>query len=74
MEEKREISDSVWWQIVEVVLSNITILKDAKMGNASSIEPTKTIFLDIDGKKEKVRGYSYFYSFDAKPLHVYPLN
>ncbi|XP_048776598.2 high affinity cGMP-specific 3',5'-cyclic phosphodiesterase 9A-like isoform X1 [Ostrea edulis] len=24
------------------------------MGNASSIEPTKTIFLDIDGKKEKV--------------------
>lgn len=74
MEEKREISDSVWWQIVEVVLSYITILKDAKMGNASSIEPTKTIFLDIDGKKEKVRGYSYFYSFDAKPLHVYPLN
>lgn len=74
MEEKREISYSVWWQIVEVVLSNITILKDAKMGNASSIEPTKTIFLDIDGKKEKVRGYSYFYSFDAKPLHVYPLN
>lgn len=62
MEEKREISDSVWWQIVEVVLSYITILKDAKMGNASSIEPTKTIFLDIDGKKEKVRGYSYFYS------------
>lgn len=44
------------------------------MGNASSIEPTKTIFLDIDGKKEKVRGYSYFYSFDAKPLHVHPLN
>lgn len=74
MEEKREISDSVWWQIVEVVLSYITILKDAKMGNASSIEPTKTIFLDIDGKKEKVRGYSYFYSFYAKPLHVYPLN
>lgn len=74
MEEKREISDSVWWQIVEVVLSYITILKDAKMGNASSIEPTKTIFLDIDGKKEKVRGYSYFYSFDAKPLHVYPLS
>lgn len=74
MEEKREISDSVWWKIVEVVLSYITILKDAKMGNASSIEPTKTIFLDIDGKKEKVRGYSYFYSFDAKPLHVYPLN
>lgn len=74
MEEKREISDSVWWQIVEVVLSYITILKDAKMGNASSIEPTKTIFLDIDGKKEKVRGYSYFYSFDAKPLHVYSLN
>lgn len=74
MEVKREISDSVWWQIVEVVLSYITILKDAKMGNASSIEPTKTIFLDIDGKKEKVRGYSYFYSFDAKPLHVYPLN
>lgn len=30
------------------------------MGNASSIEPTKTIFLDIDGKKEKVRGYCYF--------------
>lgn len=57
-----------------MVLSYITILKDAKMGNASSIEPTKTIFLDIDGKKEKVRGYSYFYSFDAKPLHVYPLN
>lgn len=74
MEEKREISYSVWWQIVEVVLSYITILKDAKMGNASSIEPTKTIFLDIDGKKEKVRGYSYFYSFDAKPLHVHPLN
>ncbi|XP_052721265.1 high affinity cGMP-specific 3',5'-cyclic phosphodiesterase 9A-like isoform X9 [Crassostrea angulata] len=24
------------------------------MGNASSIEPTKTIFLDIDGKKEKI--------------------
>lgn len=44
------------------------------MGNASSIEPTKTIFLDIDGKKEKVRGYSYFYSFYAKPLQVYPLN
>lgn len=57
-----------------MVLSYITILKDAKMGNASSIEPTKTIFLDIDGKKEKVRGYSYFYSFDAKPLHVHPLN
>lgn len=74
MEVKREISDSVWWKIVEVVLSYITILKDAKMGNASSIEPTKTIFLDIDGKKEKVRGYSYFYSFDAKPLHVHPLN
>lgn len=37
-----------------MVLSYITILKDAKMGNASSIEPTKTIFLDIDGKKEKI--------------------
>lgn len=37
------------------------------MGNASSIEPTKTIFLDIDGKKEKVRGYCYFYSL---PLHL----
>lgn len=74
MEEKREIFDSVWWKIVEVVLFYIIILKDVKMGNVLLIELIKMIFLDIDGKKEKVRGYFYFYFFDVKLLYVYLFN
>lgn len=74
MEEKREIFDSVWWKIVEVVLFYIIILKDVKMGNVLLIELIKMIFLDIDGKKEKVRGYFYFYFFYVKLLYVYLFN
>lgn len=74
MEVKREIFDSVWWKIVEVVLFYIIILKDVKMGNVLLIELIKMIFLDIDGKKEKVRGYFYFYFFDVKLLYVYLFN
>lgn len=44
-----------------MVLFYIIILKDVKMGNVLLIELIKMIFLDIDGKKEKVRGYFYFY-------------
>lgn len=74
MEVKREIFDSVWWKIVEVVLFYIIILKDVKMGNVLLIELIKMIFLDIDGKKEKVRGYFYFYFFYVKLLYVYLFN
>lgn len=57
-----------------MVLFYIIILKDVKMGNVLLIELIKMIFLDIDGKKEKVRGYFYFYFFDVKLLYVYLLN
>lgn len=57
-----------------MVLFYIIILKDVKMGNVLLIELIKMIFLDIDGKKEKVRGYFYFYFFYVKLLYVYLFN